>query len=1046
MRIQIDKFLKNYGLRTVANLLRPRLHSLSKLEFPHNTTYHYMADNSAVIGPNQKDPLFKDLQGKMWIEHKHKLDIVVGSPRRTSVIGETLANQYRRQNRFFRPLRRDESVKLNALNVAVFNYSMLNHLWRYPSNFKTSYFRWANNAATFWEGVREADERFKRNQFIEIHLPDTIPKFTQFKQLTRSQTQELMGVFNSPSTLNIFDLYCWAGEERERSYMSALTDEQFNRINFFVRVKGSFFVFNLGLLNSWIKHKDPKETVSTESFVNELGLEEYFVPSIMQRKIVSLFTTLVEYGNSSDELTEVEEPNDDLEDTPDTSDEDQDEELEAEQQDDDDVKPGSFLDLSQMEVTYDPPPESELEKTVLIIDNEPDDIDLANTSVLKVDSTINKKAEEVSDSVEVKARTVARRAGELASAGAISSRTFDQAVNDAQSYTKLDDPFGSGLTIAEAMEYGTDDLELPPGKLVGNVTVSDESLNRSVLKDMTNKYVNEILPKDILQAIMGVQQQGVSVTDVKMETVEDAMNHYQIFTVTVKPVRGKPSQLRFRIPVIDREGRFRANGTQYKKRFQVGDLPIRKVNPKRVALTSYYNKTFVSRSPRQDNNFDGWLVRQINLKRESGDITGVNYAEQDFSKYHLPRIYSALSATFSDFTCGDYHFYLRYEDRLKKYETRDLGKVEVNGMTLLGHRISDDALILTDHTATVYIHENEQLEPIGTVLELLGIDPTKAPVESVVITIANKILPLGFVLAYRSGLSELLKELEVEYTVHPRRSRYQVSPDQYTLEFDDEVLVLNKDDYRSTLILSGLRRYRHSLKAFSRWDFDRKDVYYRILEASGVSLNYVKEIDALYSAWMDPITEGLLVEMGEPTTFHGLLHRSVELLMDDWSPAEVDGAYMRYKGYESMAGMVYNSLARAVKNYNNREGSAVQHVTMDQHEVWKRITQDPTVSTIEESNPLANLREQEAMTASGDGGRSAESMVARTRVYHDSDIGVVSEATVDSSNVGIIAYLTANPNFTNMRGVTRPVDFENDGNANLFSSAILLAPASETDD
>lgn len=73
-------------------------------------------------------------------------------------------------------------------------------------------------------------------------------------------------------------------------------------------------------------------------------------------------------------------------------------------------------------------------------------------------------------------------------------------------------------------------------------------------------------------------------------------------------------------------------------------------------------------------------------------------------------------------------------------------------------------------------------------------------------------------------------------------------------------------------------------------------------------------------------------------------------------------------------------------------------------------------------------------------------MVGRTRVYGEADIGVVSEATVDSGDVGIIAYFSMNPNFTSLRGVTRPADIENESMSSIFSSAMMLSPAAEQDD
>ena len=578
MRIQIDKFLRDYGLRTVGQLTRPKLHSVSKLNFPFNTNYHFMADNSAVIGPNQNDPIFKDMSGKLWIEHKLQITERLGNPRRTSVIAETLAAQFRRQNRFFKPLRKDEAVKLNMTNVAVFNYAMLDQLWKYQANYKSSFFRWSNNAATFWDGVKEADERFKRNQFIEIHLPDTIPTFSQFKQLTKNQTQELIGLFNSPALLNLFDLYRYVGSEPDTSNIAKLSKEQIQRVNFFIRVKGSFFVFNLGLLDSWINHPELlEETVALESmeptefYIDELGLEQYFVPNIMQRKLISLFTTLVEYNRGNEDLLETTQVLLEAEDpviedsTVDTEDVEEEDETDATVLAEN-TTITTFLDLDAIEVAYEPAPEADLEPITLVIERDISDSP-PEAPTLKVDDKVTKAVDlTATDQVETKA--VVGRAADLVRAGAISVRTYEQALLDSTSFERLPDPFGSDQTIAEAMAYTPDDTNVPEETIVGNTVVNDTT---SVLKGMTKGYVSKLLKKDILQCIMAVQQQGVSVTNVTMETVEDALNHYMIFTVTLKPIRGKSSQVTFRVPVVDENGRFRANNVDYRQRYQRSD-------------------------------------------------------------------------------------------------------------------------------------------------------------------------------------------------------------------------------------------------------------------------------------------------------------------------------------------------------------------------------------------------------------------------------------------------------------------------------------------
>lgn len=480
-------------------------------------------------------------------------------------------------------------------------------------------------------------------------------------------------------------------------------------------------------------------------------------------------------------------------------------------------------------------------------------------------------------------------------------------------------------------------------------------------------------------------------------------------------------------------------------------IPIRKVDPRRVALTSYTNKTFVIRSQRAANNFDNWLHRQLELRATDETnqiITNAKYAEFDFSEVKdLPRIYTMLAKKFAAFDNGANHFYLNYLNRKEYFQSKyglTVENIERDGMVMVG--VHDRMPILVDHQGVFYLQESvSNLEPMGTIADLVGLDLSKAPLESCDVKVSGKDIPLGFILGYRLGFTAMLEKLGVEYQAYPRGTRIAIQPEDYVLAFNDEILVFPRSDYRTMLILGGMRRYHKSLRNYSRYDFDRKDVYYRVVTEQGMPIRILREVDFLFEAWLDPITKGLLEEMGEPTDFEALLHRSVELLMTDWSPGEVDGAYMRYRGYERIAGQIFSSMSKAVKRYNNREGSTDLKVQMDRHEVWRELN-DPTVATIEDSNPIANLREQEAMTYRGSGGRAAVSMVARTRVYGKNDKGIVSESTVDSGDVGIIAYLTPNAKFRSMRGLTTPFDDVHDPKSNLLSTSALLGVGIAHDD
>lgn len=214
MRTKILQFLKEYGVRTVSNLQHPRLFSQKKLFLPFESIYHFQADNSAVRGPNSADPLFTRLTGKTFIEHVIELTSYEGNPRVTNQRGPILINNFRKQNRFFKPLLRDEAVRLNQQNTLVLNYNLLPAMWRYQDTYKATWFRWNNERRTFWANVVAAHRRFDYNQFIELEVPERILKFSQFNMLNNgTMTQDLLAEFSNDALLNVFDIFQWLGNK-----------------------------------------------------------------------------------------------------------------------------------------------------------------------------------------------------------------------------------------------------------------------------------------------------------------------------------------------------------------------------------------------------------------------------------------------------------------------------------------------------------------------------------------------------------------------------------------------------------------------------------------------------------------------------------------------------------------------------------------------------------------------------------------------------------------------------------------------------------------
>lgn len=1046
MRVKQTQFFRKVGVRERGQLTAPRLITIDRLTLPLESIYHFRPNDTSTLGPTPQDPLIESLDGRVFIQHVTELATNDGRPRRTVHQPGMLERDFRKRNRRFRPLRKTDALTISSRNALVVNYGFLSTLYRYTASFKASYYRWSNINNTFWREVKLKHDELRWNQYIDLTLPDVIPTYAQMNRLRSGLSETTLGAFTTPASLDLFDFWTWLGEDRELSGMSVLPDEALGKINFVVRLKGYFFVLNLGVLNEWRKDRD---------VVNDTGISG----TMLQRKFITLLHGLRDLMSGVTSLTETsDEPSAATDGN-------------AGSKTRNDAPPGQKPAKARLPETSEAVEESPLEVDSFLPEMdepvlpeptspeaEPPTFHAPKAKVPGEGRVPQLPSEDQSGGDDVLpedydplAYGVDQRADELHEIGLMSGGAHRRTKDEARRYLSMTDPFGSGRSMTEMLTLNPQDLELPedPG-IPDRDTIPDKSMLHSKLRGMQRKYVRDVMHKDIVRSVMGIQKQGIAVKDYSVETVHDAMNHYQIHTVTLKPVRGRQSTIRFRLPVVDEDGRFISNGVTSKMRLQRSDVPIRKINPSRVALTSYYNKTFVDRSTRKINDFGKWLTRGLvnrGFDEHDDSVTDLHLSNVFDSKLDLPRIYSLLAKRIATFRSGNAHLTLDYHHRLEwasDHGVTNAAELETEGLVFIG--VYGTSPLLVDRNNVFYVYEDNVLEVVGPIQDLLGLDMTKAPVEVAEMTVSNKVLPVGFVMAYQMGLSELLKWLGCEASRHPRGQKLELQSDEYKLTFHDEVLVLSKLDQRSTMILAGLNRYQNTLRQFSVWDFDNKDVYFQLLEDTGLGVRYLREIDELFKAWVDPITEQLLEDMGEPVTFDRLLERSVELLQTDFSPAEVDGAYMRYRGYERFAGMVYGELSRAAKIFNGRMGTGDYAVDLNPHAVWQKVVQDPSVAPVEEANPIQDIREQEVMTYRGDGGRSGKSMVERTRIYHDSDVGVVSESTVDSGDVGVVAYLAPDANFTNLRGQTRPYDKERDGAARLLSTSALAAPCVDHDD
>lgn len=443
------------------------------------------------------------------------------------------------------------------------------------------------------------------------------------------------------------------------------------------------------------------------------------------------------------------------------------------------------------------------------------------------------------------------------------------------------------------------------------------------------------------------------------------------------------------------------------------------------------------------------MIREIGLNIEDDTVTELKPSAYYRSEVVRPRLFTTLAMSFESFKLNGYTWYFNEKERSVVFSLEDTKEYEVNDRVIVAKNAKNN-LILIDKDDNLHLVNKEgniaQVIPTITIEEMLGLDRQKAPVDQVSIKVLGKFIPVGFILAYQVGLLRLIKSLGAKYRLVPKGSNLDMSINEYRLRFEDMSLILDRTDRVATLVLAGLTDYHKELTKYSIYLFDKKDVYLNLLEATSLSVRYIREIDLLVSMFVDHITKELLIEMNEPTNFNGLLVRACELLVLDDYPDEIDPAYMRIKGYEHIAGTIYNQLVQSVRAQSSRVGKKNAPIELNPFAVYRSIMDDPAVVVVNEINPIQELKEKEALTYSGTGGRSSRSMVKHTREFHKNDLGTVSESTIDSGDVGINVFLAPNAKFNSLRGLTSRFDSEVDGASSVISTSALLAPGVSEDD
>lgn len=613
---------------------------------------------------------------------------------------------------------------------------------------------------------------------------------------------------------------------------------------------------------------------------------------------------------------------------------------------------------------------------------------------------------------------------------------------------------------------GFDDDALKPPE-VDTTSTKDGSLAKEATKSSVsvfNKtYVETQLNRDLAAICTSFNQKGMFLTDFSETREADELSDWVTYKAVYEDTAHKKHTIKIPLPKINERGFTKINGTIKAMRAQRVSKPICKVSATRVTINSNYNKALIERNTNVARSFMSWFSRRALYKINSSDV-GIKLTPSiggmTYPVKALPFEYTELGGKYNFIKIsgkknGIIWFQLdKFPDGMPKGSIEKVEPLVKSGVGLwfgytseqsgLGEHffISNDGLITVKNLDT---DEESFSGAFADFIEYLTGVQLQSPVEYLEITYLSRTVPLIHMLAYKYGLTNMLKYCKADYSIYDVETRVDTRPSDIVIKFKDKKIVLNRTPRSNALLFGGLTAFDLSDVYYE--DMDDPDVYYTLLEQIHVRMTFIKGVNAFFSLFIDPITRDVLREMREPTDIRDLLLRATTLLStsDHLDPAsEVN---FRYRTVEQMTAIVYNEMARAFADYKNQSVGSTKRFSVNSLAIKQRIIQDQNMESVYTINPMEDIiKSQSGITNAGSGGRSNDTFKLNDRKFTKDAIGIMSEATTDNGKVGMNAILPANPIMTNSRGMTEHVDPKDLQPENILSFNTLLMPGVTQDD
>jgi len=572
-------------------------------------------------------------------------------------------------------------------------------------------------------------------------------------------------------------------------------------------------------------------------------------------------------------------------------------------------------------------------------------------------------------------------------------------------------------------------------KVHDSKTIIDKSVTSSNLQDFEKSYVKNTLQKDIVKTLKNFDDEYKSVPmhiiDYKEEDTSDRFNNTKTITCVFEDDNQKRHNIKFDIPIPGEDGILTINGNKKVLKKQITLRPLVKINPSRLAITTFYNKVLMYRQGTILNRKVVLLKKIVeDVLKEHESAFKLYYGNNiKTNKNYLTSIeYDEIAKVYHKFMVGkkgDRTVIFFNQPEIRE-EIKKLGipyifsvnhlpiAIDYNKKEVIDFDMNEINKSVIDYIMAI-IEEKSYYPEIESIKAKV-----KAPKRRIYsrITIQSFDVPLIAFLSALYGLSNLIRISGLKYTFTSERLAEGAPEREWlSVKFKDGTLYYPEYPYNNSLLFNGLNEMITEEYYFEQFDdhLPYMDYCAKVLKTR----NVYKGWTAFKELFIDSITKEILEQEKIPTDFLELFLYANDMLIDNSYSNETEAGSYRIRSFELYSVALYKAISNEYRKYIQKEGKSNTTITIPQNAIMTALADSQILESYDSINPINELKMKCGCTVKGNGLAGANTKHGYgmdRRAFGEDAIGIYGESNVDNHGVGIVKELTTSTKIINTRG------------------------------